>query len=264
MPLPDAKPDRRIYELLKTTDLENLTFSDFQGVAEKVYAEQGAEDELRRIVLVNLARLACVGEWTGLTDAGGGGEFNVELIKDISGSYLRHTISNYPPWGSNTNANNQIDSINTPEFYPFISPASGDLTEMGIYVNSAASNTLRVGIYNTDDDDGTPTTLIGYADFDTSGGTATYQTSLSATITLTRGTQYWCGWVRTDSSTSPGVRGASNSASYFLGPSANASNAPNQQSTLVLSGSNNALPATVTATNLTPTYGIKLRLTLKF
>ena len=164
MPLPDATPDKRIYQLLKTTDLENLTFSDFQGVAEKIYAEQGAEDELRRIVLVNLARLAVKGEWSGLTDAGGG-EYNVELIKDISGSYLRHTISNYPPWGSNSNSNNQIDSINTPEFYPFISPTTGDLTEMGIYVNSAAANTLRVGIYNNDGDDGTPTSLIGYADF---------------------------------------------------------------------------------------------------
>jgi len=264
MSLPDAKRSDRIYPLLQNLDLENLAFATLQGTGETLNIEEMNEDELRRLVLINLARLSVKGEWDGLLSAGGGGEFNVELIKDISGSYLRHTISNYPPWGSNTNANNQIDSINTPEFYPFISPASGDLTEMGIYVNSAASNTLRVGIYNTDDDDGTPTTLIGYADFDTSGGTATYQTSLSATITLTRGTQYWCGWVRTDSSTSPGVRGASNSASYFLGPSANASNAPNQQSTLVLSGSNNALPATVTATNLTPTYGIKLRLTLKF
>ena len=73
MPLPDAKPDRRIYELLKTVDLENLTFSDFQAVAQTIFAEQGAEDELRRIVLVNLARLSVAGEWTGLTSAGGGG-----------------------------------------------------------------------------------------------------------------------------------------------------------------------------------------------
>ena len=47
MPLPDATPDRRIYELLKTTDLQSLTFSDFQKVAQTIYAEQGAEDELR-------------------------------------------------------------------------------------------------------------------------------------------------------------------------------------------------------------------------
>ena len=263
MPLPDAKPDRRIYELLKTTDLENLTFAQFQGVAKTVYAEQGAEDTLRRIVLLNLARLAVAGQWTGLTDTGGG-TYNVDLVKGISTSYLRYTLSNLPPWGSNNNANNQVDSINTPEYYPFISPVTGDVSEVGVYVNSTAINTMRVGIYNNDSDDGVPTTLIGYADFDTSSPTALYQTSLSATISLTRGSQYWIGWVRTDSSTSPGVRGASNSASYFLGPSANAANAPNQQSTLVLSSSDNALPSTVTATNLSPTYGVKLRATLKF
>jgi hypothetical protein len=71
-PLPDAKPDKRIYQLLKTTDLENLTFSDFQKVAETIYAEQGAEDELRRIVLINLARLSVIGEWSGLTSSSSG------------------------------------------------------------------------------------------------------------------------------------------------------------------------------------------------
>lgn len=72
MPLPDATPDKRIYELLKTVDLENLTFSDLQAVGQTIFAEQGAEDELRRLVLVNLARLS-LQEWTGLTSAGGGG-----------------------------------------------------------------------------------------------------------------------------------------------------------------------------------------------
>ena len=46
-PLPNAKPDKRIYQLLKTTDLQNLTFSDFQKVAETIFAEQGAEGVLR-------------------------------------------------------------------------------------------------------------------------------------------------------------------------------------------------------------------------
>ena len=40
MPLPDA-PDysKRIYELLKETDLENLSYAQFQGVAEKLFIE---------------------------------------------------------------------------------------------------------------------------------------------------------------------------------------------------------------------------------
>jgi|GEM_PF-1624622 hypothetical protein len=73
MPLPDA-PDysKRIYELLKETDLENLTYSQFQGVAEKLFIEPENEDEMRRLVLVQLARMAVRGDWDGFLTGGGG------------------------------------------------------------------------------------------------------------------------------------------------------------------------------------------------
>ena len=93
MPLPDATPDQRIYKLLKTTDLENLTFSDFQKVAQTIYAEQGAEDELRRIVLVNLARLSVAGEWTGLTSAGGGGGQTLLSSTLVNGTGTSYNLS---------------------------------------------------------------------------------------------------------------------------------------------------------------------------
>ena len=89
-PLPDAKPDKRVYELLKTTDLANLTFSDFQAVAETIFAEQGAEDELRRIVLINLARLSVAGEWNGLT-SGSTGMTSFDVAGD---SGTPQTVSN--------------------------------------------------------------------------------------------------------------------------------------------------------------------------
>ena len=59
MPLPDA-PDysKRIYELLKETDLENLSYSQFKGVSEKLFIEPENEDEMRRVVLIQLARMA--------------------------------------------------------------------------------------------------------------------------------------------------------------------------------------------------------------
>ena len=73
MPLPDA-PDysKRIYELLKETDLENLTYSQFQGVAEKLFIKPENEDEMRRLVLVQLARMAVRGDWDGFLTGGGG------------------------------------------------------------------------------------------------------------------------------------------------------------------------------------------------
>lgn len=74
MPLPNA-PDysQRIYELLKETDLENLSYAQFQAVAEKIFIEPENEDEMRRLVLVQLARMAVRGDWNGFLTGGGGG-----------------------------------------------------------------------------------------------------------------------------------------------------------------------------------------------
>jgi len=74
MPLPNA-PDysKRIYELLKETDLENLSYAQFQGVAEKLFIEPENEDEMRRLVLVQLARMAVRGDWDGFLNGGGSG-----------------------------------------------------------------------------------------------------------------------------------------------------------------------------------------------
>jgi|VirMetMinimDraft_7_1064189.scaffolds.fasta_scaffold15183_4 hypothetical protein len=74
MPLPDANNySMRIYELLKETDLENLSYAQFQGVAEKLFIEPENEDEMRRLVLVQLARMAVRGDWDGFLTGGGGG-----------------------------------------------------------------------------------------------------------------------------------------------------------------------------------------------
>jgi len=73
MPLPDANNySMRIYELLKETDLENLSYAQFQGVAEKLFIEPENEDEMRRLVLVQLARMAVRGDWDGFLTGGGG------------------------------------------------------------------------------------------------------------------------------------------------------------------------------------------------
>jgi hypothetical protein len=72
MPLPDANNySTRIYELLKETDLQNLSYSQFQQTAETLFIEPENEDEMRRLVLVQLARMAVRGDWDGfLTGAG--------------------------------------------------------------------------------------------------------------------------------------------------------------------------------------------------
>ena len=191
MPLPDAKPDRRIYELLKTTDLENLTFAQFQGVAEKIYAEQGAEDELRRIVLVNLARLAVVGEWTGLTDAGGGG---INLPEQGTTNEDEFLISSSPIWGSTGASDTEaISGISKCIAFPFIAPFSGVIDACAIQVSSAAGagKTCYIGFYSEDSNYYYPGSLLGYAELSVASTGQVRQTSFSSTITLVKGNTYW-------------------------------------------------------------------------
>jgi len=67
MPLPNAPAQSpRVYKLLKNTTLENLTDDDFILVANPITLELLNEDELRRLLLVQLARLSVKSDWSGL------------------------------------------------------------------------------------------------------------------------------------------------------------------------------------------------------
>jgi len=72
MPLPDAPAESpRVYRLLKTKTLSaeapnTLTQGDIASVGDPITIEMLNEDELRRLVLVNLARLTVKQEWDGL------------------------------------------------------------------------------------------------------------------------------------------------------------------------------------------------------
>lgn len=193
MPLPQAKPDKRIYELLKNVDLENLTFADLQAVGQKIFAEQGAEDELRRLVLVNLARLSVAGEWTGLTDAGGGGGGQTLLASTLVNGAGTSYQTTYNVSGTIAKATSPNAAfINGVYLVPFVAPRSATLASMTLDVSSA-NGTVDVGFYNTTDDGGVGT-LIGKATIDTSSTGLRTQSSLSATITFEKGTTYWMGY----------------------------------------------------------------------
>ena len=249
MPLPDAKPDRRIYELLKTTDLENLTFAQFQGVAQTVYAEQGAEDTLRRIVLVNLARLAVAGQWTGLTDAGGG-SYNVELTSgdDINSTYALNRVDATPPFGANT-GNSGTTSRNEPMFVPFIAPESSTVDSIVVNISSAAASACNAVVAIYSDNNGVPQTKLGSdATFDATVTGQVAQTSVG-TITLVRGTQYWLGWTRSADVGFTWMSGSSSNIPW-MGPTENLSSS--WPVLWIATGSDNTLPASITATDLSP------------
>ena len=72
MPLPDAPPrSPRVYTLLKNKTLSaeapnSLSQSTIADVGDPITIEMLNEDELRRLILVNLARLTVKQEWDGL------------------------------------------------------------------------------------------------------------------------------------------------------------------------------------------------------
>ena len=69
MPLPDAPAESpRVYKLLKNIDLQTLAADDDDMIltGNPISIEMLNEDELRRLILVQLARLCGKGEWNGL------------------------------------------------------------------------------------------------------------------------------------------------------------------------------------------------------
>ena len=85
--------------------------------------------------------------------------------------------------------------------FPFIAPATGDITEIGINLTTADAGNLYVAIYDSGSE-GLADNLICYATIDISGSTGNlYQTSITgADPAVTRGTQYWYSFSESESS----------------------------------------------------------------
>jgi len=56
----------RVYKLLKNTDLDSLSDDDLISVGNPITIEELNREELRRLVLVQFARLSVKQEWDGL------------------------------------------------------------------------------------------------------------------------------------------------------------------------------------------------------
>lgn len=200
MPLPDAdKKSPRVYTLSQNTDLENMAFATLQSIGQPINIEELNEDELRRLVLVNLARLAVKGEWSGLLEAGGGSGYGVLMPETTVSSYDGYEIAAMAPWGHVRSATGNMNVPASPKAFPFVAPESGNLTEVEIWVNSVTTaSTLVVAFYENAEADNVPGDLMGYVTIDTASSTgAVSQTSFSGgTPNLTEGTQYWCAYAK--------------------------------------------------------------------
>ena len=195
MPLPDAdKRSPRVYTLLQNLDLENITADTLADVADPIAIEEANEDELRRLCLVAFARMVTKGSFDGwLTAAGGGGSgYGVLAPLTETGTYDGFEICSLAPWGVSDSGTSAIAAAGYPKGYPFVSPKTGDLESMEVYVSTAAaSSTLKIAIYSQDEDTHLPSTMLGFVEIDTTSVGTINQTSFSDTISLVEGTQYW-------------------------------------------------------------------------
>jgi len=212
----DRKPSKRVFPLLQNLDLDAVTFSQIQGVGDAITIEDMNEQELQDLVLVNLARLCVSQEWTGLLEAGGGAGF-VEILP-LTGTTDadQYDVASPPPWNGKTTTTQSVSGFKKPISFPFIAPETGNLSAIGIQVLGAeAGDSLYVAIYSQDTNF-LPSTLLGYATISLASTGEIYQTSLSATVTLTAGSQYWYS-ISTNTSSSATIRALHNNDTPSLG-----------------------------------------------
>ena len=149
-----------------------------------------------------------------------------------------------PYWGNDT-AGTGGYAWDEPFFWPFIASHTGDVDSISIDVStSKAATEWYVGIYDVDSD-GIPDNLLGKAVMDMSSTGVVTQSTLSATISLTKGEAYFWSYVlKTGDSAATTWRLASPPP---LGISSDSSGPADIGNCFYYDGASNDLPAAPTA-----------------
>jgi len=204
----DRKPSKRVFPLLQNLDLDNVTFSQIQGVGDSITIEDMNEQELQDLVLVNLARLCVSSEWTGLLEAGGSGNevpAGAAPAPDGQG-FLVQVPMFYPNSKAETTGNGPVRFDNEQmNLFPFWAYEDGTMDSLTCRLASTNVDDVMVALY-TSGSDGCPNTIIGTAvewDMGTSG-VITLDLSGVGDWVVTAGTQYWLGMMlKTDTTDRP-------------------------------------------------------------
>jgi len=223
MPLPDAnKKSPRVYTNLQNLDLDNVTFANIQDTGNPIAVEEMNEDEMRRLVLVNLARLVTAGEWTGLLEAGGG-LASVLSALDIGSTEIGGdgTWDNYPlSVGAGGQTDASVGSPQSPYYYPFVVTKAGSISEIKCYVGSADSGkNILVGIY--DNAGGVPVNLLSTTTISVNA-TGVASASPDTTTTFAVGVQYFVAFVESASANTATFYGSNGNGSTCQFPVADA------------------------------------------
>ena len=188
----DRKPSKRVFPLLQNLDLDTVTFAQVQSTGEPITIQDMNEQEMLDLIIVNLARLAVAGEWTGLLEAGGAnGSFTapVEVFTGSTGALVYRIPAQA--------AGGLVASYTTAAgmfMMPFMGTDAAVIDAFQIYAANTTGTTTLVGVYSTDDE-GLPDALLTEGSFTTSSTGVLTQTSLTGTFTMVKGTSYWLAWI---------------------------------------------------------------------
>ena len=212
--LPDATRSDRVYPLLQNLDLENLAFATVQGVGNTLNIEEMNEDELRRLVLVNLARLTVAGEWNGLLTAAtaGSSEFPMGASSAPDAISGAGVLVQYPMFFPQAKLETTANSVvrfnkNQMNLFPFWAAKDGTMDSMTCRIVATNPDDLVVALYSNDTTKGVPTTKIGTSvvwDMGTASGIITLDLSGVGDWAVEAGKVYWLGMMlETDTTNRP-------------------------------------------------------------
>ena len=155
--------------------------------------------------------------WEDAASGGGGVELNLpspSVLADTN--YI--TLHSGPIFGNAGTASQPVG--NSPRHYPFIAINTGTVSAFAIDVETAASGVnVLVGIYDTGTD-GLPDSRLGFATISAAATGNIEQTTITGTISLVSGTQYWVAYCKDSNAGTPDCRMTTNNASdvsSFLG-----------------------------------------------
>ena len=220
MPLPDAiKRSPRVYTNLQNIDLDTVTFANVQATGNPIAVEELNEDEMRRLVLVNLARLVCAGEWNGLLTAATSTDptingmpiVDLDVLSSTGDTYFATVGAPISGGGAGSLALSSSTVYDQSFYVPFVGGFSADIYvfKFNIEVASSSSN-LKVGIYSSSN--GLPNALLGTAETVdvTSTGDKSITDPFGGSVTLVEGTLYFVGFVRTVSADAITIKATDN------------------------------------------------------
>ena len=246
----DRKPSKRVFPLLQNLDLDSVTFAQVQGTGNPISIEDMNEQEMLDLIIVNLARLCCAGEWTGLLEAGGGGGGSILGIgAGAKSSAVYSSLTKQGPFGRGSPDTAMTFNVNPAQYIPFIAPVTATMDSVTISVTTASTGgtDMLMCVYNSDEDTGVPTTQLSDEVTVECSSTGYIETAFSTAPELEVGKLYYFGMARTENDNVSLTAHLSENETNFGGQEYSSDY---NRNALTETGVDNSLPATATASNI--------------